>query len=80
MYELFFQVFVTKTHYQTQQFPGDDGLTHLQAATMLWICALLNGKIDPDGLASLDLNYPVFQKNLFTLQKAEWHAAIETLN
>jgi hypothetical protein len=37
-------------------------------------------KIDPDGLVKLDLNNPVFQENLLTLQKAERHAAIETLN
>jgi hypothetical protein len=28
----------------------------------------------------LDLNNPVFQENLLTLQKAERHAALETLN
>jgi hypothetical protein len=28
----------------------------------------------------LDLNNPVFQENLFTLQKAERHAAVDTLN
>ena len=37
-------------------------------------------KIDPDGLVRLDLNNPVFQENLLALQKAERHAAIETLN
>jgi hypothetical protein len=37
-------------------------------------------KIDPDGLVRLDLNNPSFQENLLTLQKAERHAAIETLN
>jgi hypothetical protein len=37
-------------------------------------------KIDPDGLVRLDLNNPVFQENLLTLQKAERHAALETLN
>ncbi|MCX7097726.1 MAG: hypothetical protein NTV43_07460 [Methylococcales bacterium] len=37
-------------------------------------------KIDPDGLVRLDLNNPVFQENLLTLQMAERHAAIETLN
>ena len=37
-------------------------------------------KIDADGLVRLDLNNPVFQENLLTLQKAERHAAIETLN
>lgn len=28
----------------------------------------------------LDLNNPVFQENLFALQKAERHAAVDTLN
>lgn len=28
----------------------------------------------------LDLNNPVFRENLFTLQKAERHAAVDTLN
>lgn len=28
----------------------------------------------------LDLNNPVFQENLFTLHKAERHAAVDTLN
>ncbi|MEQ1741128.1 MAG: hypothetical protein ABL869_01315 [Candidatus Nitrotoga sp.] len=37
-------------------------------------------KIDPDGLVRLDLNNPVFQENLLTLQKADRHAALETLN
>jgi hypothetical protein len=37
-------------------------------------------KIDADGLVRLDLNNPVFQENLLTLQKAERHAALETLN
>ncbi len=37
-------------------------------------------KIDPDGLVRLDFNNPVFQENLLTLQKAERHAALETLN
>ncbi len=37
-------------------------------------------KIDAEGLVRLDLNNPVFQENLLTLQKAERHAAIDTLN
>jgi hypothetical protein len=37
-------------------------------------------KIDADGLVRLDLNNPVFQENLLTLQKAERHAALDTLN
>ena len=37
-------------------------------------------KIDPDGLVRLDLNNPIFQENLLTLQKTERHVAIETLN
>ena len=37
-------------------------------------------KIDPNGLVRLDLNNPVFQENLLTLQKAERHTALETLN
>lgn len=37
-------------------------------------------KIDPDRRVRLDLNNPVFQENLLTLQKAERHAALETLN
>lgn len=32
-----------------------------------------------DGLVQLDLNNPVFQENLFVLQKPERHAAIDTL-
>ena len=32
-----------------------------------------------DALVRLDLNNPVFQETLFNLQKAERHAAIETL-
>lgn len=36
-------------------------------------------KIDSDGLVRLDLNNPIFQENLLTLQKAERHTAIETL-
>jgi hypothetical protein len=37
-------------------------------------------KIDPDVRVRLDLNNPVFQENLLTLQKAERHAALDTLN
>jgi len=37
-------------------------------------------KIDQDGLVRLDLNNPVFQENLLTLQKSERHAALDTLN
>ena len=37
-------------------------------------------KIDPDRRVRLDLNNPVFQENLLTLQKTERHAALETLN
>lgn len=33
-----------------------------------------------DCLVRLDLNNPVFQQNLLTLQKLERHAALETLN
>lgn len=37
-------------------------------------------KTDQDGLVRLDLNNPVFQKHLLTLQKSERHAALDTLN
>ncbi len=37
-------------------------------------------KIDLNGLVRLDLNNPVFQENLLTMQKSERHAALETLN
>ena len=37
-------------------------------------------KIDQDKLVMLDLNNPVFQENLLTLQKPERHAALDTLN
>jgi len=37
-------------------------------------------KIDPNALVRLDLNNPVFQENLFSLQKPDRHAALETLN
>ncbi|MEI6469532.1 MAG: hypothetical protein WCO72_08665 [Betaproteobacteria bacterium] len=35
---------------------------------------------NPGGKVVLDLNNPVFQKNLFGLQKPERHAALNTLN
>lgn len=35
---------------------------------------------DPDASIRLDLNNPVFQSNLLTLQKHERHAALDTLN
>jgi hypothetical protein len=34
----------------------------------------------PDATIRLDLNNPVFQKQLLTLQKSERHAALDTLN
>jgi hypothetical protein len=37
-------------------------------------------KADPDAQVRLDLNNPVFQENLMTLQKPERHTALETLN
>jgi hypothetical protein len=37
-------------------------------------------KADPGALVRLDLNNPVFQANLLTLQKPERHAALDTLN
>ena len=37
-------------------------------------------KPDPDARVRLDLNNPVFQEHLLTLQKAERHAALDTLN
>lgn len=37
-------------------------------------------KIDQGELVRLDLNNPVFQENLLTLQKPERHAALDTLN
>jgi len=37
-------------------------------------------KPDPDTRVRLDLNNPVFQEHLLTLQKAERHAALDTLN
>lgn len=37
-------------------------------------------RTDPAGLVRLDLNNPVFQENLLSLQKPERHAALDTLN
>lgn len=37
-------------------------------------------KDDPQALVRLDLNNPVFQENLLSLQKAERLAALDTLN
>jgi len=37
-------------------------------------------KPDPDALVRLDLNNPIFQEHLLTLQKPERHAALDTLN
>lgn len=37
-------------------------------------------KTDRDALLRLDLNNPLFQENLLTLQKPERHAALDTLN
>jgi len=37
-------------------------------------------KAEQDALVRLDLNNPVFQENLLSLQKHERHAAVETLN
>ena len=34
----------------------------------------------PDATIRLDLNNPVFQEHLLMLQKAERHAALDTLN
>ena len=34
----------------------------------------------PEALVRLDLNNPVFQQNLLTLQKQERHAALDALN
>ena len=36
-------------------------------------------KSDPEARVRLDLNNPVFQQNLLTLQKADRHAALDTL-
>lgn len=37
-------------------------------------------KVDPDASVRLDLNNPVFQENLLSLQKPERHAVLDTLN
>ena len=37
-------------------------------------------KNDQDKLVRLDLNSPIFQESLFTLQKPERHAVLDTLN
>jgi hypothetical protein len=37
-------------------------------------------KPDTNAVVRLDLNNPVFQENLLTLQKPERHSALETLN
>ncbi len=37
-------------------------------------------KPDTDARVRLDLNNPVFQEHLLTLQKSERHAALDTLN
>jgi hypothetical protein len=37
-------------------------------------------KNDQDKLVRLDLNNPIFQENLFTLQKPERQAVLDTLN
>lgn len=37
-------------------------------------------KPDPDAMVRLDLNNPIFQEHLLTLQKPERHAALDTLN
>lgn len=37
-------------------------------------------KADPDALIRLDLNNPVFQENLLSLQKPERQAALDSLN
>ena len=36
--------------------------------------------IQPEGPIRLELNNPVFQEQLLTLQKIERHAALDTLN
>jgi hypothetical protein len=36
-------------------------------------------KSDPEATVRLDLNNPVFQQNLLTLQKPDRHAALDTL-
>lgn len=35
---------------------------------------------NPDGKVRLDLNNPIFQEQLLTLQKTERHTALDTLN
>jgi len=37
-------------------------------------------KVDTDALVRLDLNNPVFQENLLSMQKPERHAALDILN
>ena len=37
-------------------------------------------KTEPYALVRLDINNPVFQENLLTLQKSERHSALDTLN
>jgi hypothetical protein len=37
-------------------------------------------KVDAKVLVKLDLNNPIFQENLCSLQKTERHSALETLN
>ena len=37
-------------------------------------------KTDPLALVKLDLNNPIFQQNLLSLQKPERHAALDALN
>lgn len=37
-------------------------------------------RTEPDALVRLDINNPVFQENLLTLQKSERHSALDTLN
>lgn len=37
-------------------------------------------RTDPNGKVLLDLNNPVFQENLFGLQKPERYSALDTLN
>jgi len=37
-------------------------------------------KTELDALVRLDINNPVFQENLLTLQKSERHSALDTLN
>jgi len=37
-------------------------------------------KTEPDALVRLDINNPVFQENLLTLQKSERHSALDIIN